>query len=291
MKNLLLLTDFSTSAKHAAVFAYSLAKQIKGRLMLCNTVIVPTDLSMAGLIVWPLPDTGELIKDSESELKKLKFSLEKHEHDEQLKPLLTIRSYPGTPVNVVREISETSEIDFIIMGSHGEGLSSLILGNHTRSLINELGAPLFIIPLSAKLKPIKHIGFATEFNDPKADMQYVKQIAEFAKTIDADVFITHVCSEQECGDAFEKSVEKILLEICAEISYSKIQYKAVLNTKTKQGLEWLIDNNDIDLLVLVHRHQDFFERIIRHSLSSKLATDVVIPLLVYKNRVNTFPVS
>jgi nucleotide-binding universal stress UspA family protein len=276
MKNLLLLTDFSKSAKHAAVFAYSLAKQIKGRLMLCNTVIVPTDLSMAGLIVWPLPDTGELVKDSESKLKKLKLSLEKNDCNKQLKPSLITRSYPGTPVNVVREISETAEIDFIVMGSHGEGSSSLMLGNHTRSLINELGAPLFIVPLSAKLKPIK---------------QYVKQLTEFAKTIDADVFITHVCSEQECGVAYDKSVEKILKEMCAEINYTKIQYKAVLNTKTKQGLEWLIDNNYIDLLVLVHRHQDFFERIIRHSLSSKLATDVTIPLLVYKNGVNTFPVS
>ncbi|RZL05658.1 MAG: hypothetical protein EOO89_25920, partial [Pedobacter sp.] len=111
MKNLLLLTDFSKSAKHAALFAYSLAKQMEAELTLCHAVIIPSNIPQAGLIVWPLPNTNSLLKDAEAELKKLKASLEETNAQGKFKPKVTVRCDPGPPVNVVKHIASKSEFN------------------------------------------------------------------------------------------------------------------------------------------------------------------------------------
>lgn len=147
-----------------------------------------------------------------------------------------------------------------------------------------------IIPPTVKIGPVKNIGFATDFNDPDSDMKFIKQLVELAKVIKAEVFIVHVCLKGDDGPEFEKSVEKILLDICCDNNYPKIQYKAIKNAKEKQGLDWLIDTGEIDLLVVIHHHQDFFERLIKRSLSSKLASNLSIPLLIYKRAINQHPI-
>jgi nucleotide-binding universal stress UspA family protein len=51
MKTFLVATDFSANARHAAEYGYSIAKQIKANIILCNAVIVPAEMPQSGLVV------------------------------------------------------------------------------------------------------------------------------------------------------------------------------------------------------------------------------------------------
>ncbi|MGY0036437.1 hypothetical protein [Pedobacter sp. NJ-S-72] len=70
MKTLLLLTDFSTGANHAAEYGYNLAKVLNANVVLCNAVTIPAQLSEVGEIDWPLNGYDGVIDDSDEELKK-----------------------------------------------------------------------------------------------------------------------------------------------------------------------------------------------------------------------------
>ena len=73
MKTILFPTDFSENSIHAVRYGYYLARQIKADIILCNAVIIPAEAPQDGLVVWPLEESDMLLKDSTSELVKLKY--------------------------------------------------------------------------------------------------------------------------------------------------------------------------------------------------------------------------
>jgi hypothetical protein len=53
MKKFLFPIDFSDNAKHALYYGYSLAKQVKANVIICNVIIEPAQIPQAGLVTWP----------------------------------------------------------------------------------------------------------------------------------------------------------------------------------------------------------------------------------------------
>jgi len=95
MKKILVPTDFSANATHAAEYAYQLAGQLHAGLVLCNAVTVPAEAPQAGLLVWPMEETELLLIDSEEELKKLKAGMQQHDRSEQFRPAVTFIEKAG----------------------------------------------------------------------------------------------------------------------------------------------------------------------------------------------------
>lgn len=290
MKNLLVLTDFSKSAAHAARYAYSLARQLRAGVTLCNVVVVPAEVPQSGLLVWPLEESDVLLRESEQALEKLKTQLQKSDEPDGVNPAIIVNSFTGVLRDLVENVSAENQIDYILMAAHGHaGLSGLMLGNHSRILIDDIGPPLFIIPPAAKITPIKKIYFAMDFIDPDQDLKFVRMLVVLAASLQAEIFITHVYKDSvNSQDA--KSVQKLMLNISCENDYPLIHYKAVENVKEKQGLEWLMVHGDMDLLVMVHHPQGFFDRLIKGSLTQKLAEELTIPLLIFKKEPDSPPV-
>ena len=133
MKTLLISTDFSRTATHAAMYGYNLAKQIKANVILCNAVIVPAEIPQAGVVVWPMEEYNVLMEDSDKELKSLRTELENKNTTEGFNPQVKIINETGRLTDIVNMIVKEHQADVVIMGTHAEdSLSTLILGNHTR---------------------------------------------------------------------------------------------------------------------------------------------------------------
>lgn len=129
----MILTDFSRPAKHAAFYAYSLAKQIQTNIILCNVVIVPAEVPLAGFVAWPLEESDILLKESEVELKKLKMQLEKMDDNAIPNPDITFRSDSGIL------------LDLLVLVHHYQGLLyRLIQGSRTQKLAEDGVIPLLI---------------------------------------------------------------------------------------------------------------------------------------------------
>ena len=286
MKTILFPTDFSENAKHAIRYGYYLSRQIKADIVLCNAVIIPAEAPQAGLVVWPMEESDTLLKDSTAELVKLKSFIEKSRNKSGFQPAIRFTNQSGILTDVVNQIIADEKIDLVIIGTHGSsGLTTLLLGNHSRSMIDGVNSPLLLIPPAAKLSPVKKIAFATDFKNPEGDIKSIAALADLAKPLNAEILLTHIYENADKSPEFEQWIKQFVRELPAKIDFSKIKYTMYKSNGAQSGLEWLCDNGDIDILAMMHRSHTFIDSLFRGSQTQKIAGQIPIPLLVFPEKL------
>jgi nucleotide-binding universal stress UspA family protein len=285
MKTILFPTDFSENAKHAIRYGYYLSRQIKADIVLCNAVIIPAEAPQAGLVVWPMEESDTLLKDSTAELVKLKSFIEKSRNKSGFQPAISYLNQSGILTDVVNQIIANEKIDLVIIGTHGSsGLTTLLLGNHSRSMIDGVNSPLLLIPPAAKLSPVKKIAFATDFKNPEEDIKSIAALADLAKPLNAEILLTHIYENADKSPEFEQWIKQFVRELPAKIDFSKIKYTMYKSNGAQSGLEWLCDNGDIDILAMMHRSHTFIDSLFRGSQTQKIAGQIPIALLVFPEK-------
>lgn len=283
MKTFLITTDFSANARHAAEYGYSLAKQIKANIVLCNAVVVPAEIPQAGLVVWPMEEYDTLMDDSAHELEKLKTLLEQNSAGFQ--PSVSYINETGVLTDLVDNIIIEKNIDLVIAGAHGSsGLSSFLLGNHSRNMIESATKPLLLIPTSAPIRPVKKIAFATDFKQPEDDLKSIYALIPLAKLLNCEILLTHIYDEKQQSPGFEKWIKQFLTELSNKANYPHIYYRLVKNNRADNGLDWLCEHGQIDVLAMVHRKSNFLSTLLKGSHTQKMAAHIPIPLLVFPAR-------
>jgi nucleotide-binding universal stress UspA family protein len=280
MKNLLFLTDFSANAKHAAEYGFNLAKQIKANVILCNIFTIPAETPHSTMLVWPMDDADALEESSMEELKKVKIHLlQKHQGD--FEPIVHIMTEEGLVTDRVEDIVNANRIDMVVMGTHGaSGLSTLLLGNHARNMIDNTTKPLLLVPHTAKQNSVKKIAYASDFNNKKEDLAAIYNLIVFAKALNAEILIIHIQEEKQPSASFKKWLDEFLIELSNKANYHNIYYRIEKRPNTEYGLDWLCEFGQVDMLAMLHRPQSFFKNLISGSHTKKMADHIKIPLLV-----------
>jgi nucleotide-binding universal stress UspA family protein len=282
MKKLLFLTDFSNTAKHAAEYAYNFARQIKADIILGNAIITPAELPQSGMVSWPLEEDDSLFEDSENELKRLKAHIEQSDHSDTFRPTVTFVSEAGKVTAVADHFVKSMSADMIMMGAHAsDGFSTFLLGNHCRNIIDTADKPLVLIPAEAKFVPIKKIAFATDFNNPDDDLRFMYTLISLARQLNAEILLTHIYDGEYQSPEFGHWVKTFLVEVSNTANYPKIYYRMVKSNETQNGLDWLCDHGQVDMLAMVHRRHGFFNELLHGSETKKMAGHIAIPLLVF----------
>lgn len=282
MKTLMIPTDFSANATHAAEFGYNLAKQIKANIILLNAVIVPAELPQAGLVVWPSDEYDVLMDESASELRMLKSRLEADLTPPEFKPSIALVSKAGIVTDVVNGITQSQAVDLQVIGPHtNNGLSGFILGNHARKIIDNALVPILLVPKEARIKAIKNIAFATDFTNPAEDLECIYKLIEFARPLNAEILLTHVYNDNSENKDFLERVNQLVVQLSNKANYAHIYYRLIKNKHPEKGLGWLCDEGNIDMLAMVHRRNSYFNSLLMGSHTHKMAENITIPLLVY----------
>jgi nucleotide-binding universal stress UspA family protein len=285
MKKLLVTTDFSDNAKHAAEYGYALAKQIKAGIFLCNIVTIPVESPVSGMVAWPVGEGDILLEGSIDELKRLKAHLEQKDYSEDFRPPVDYLNETGTVRDIINEVSAHQNVDMVIAGSHQHGgINTFLRGNHTKDLIDACVKPLLIIPETAAFKPIRKIAFASDFKNSETDLEEIYQLIAFARLLDAEILLTHIYNEKDPSHRFEKGIKQFLSEISNKANYPQIYYRVINESKIESGLDWLCEHGQIDILAMVHRKHGFFDNLLNGSYTHKMANHICIPLLVYPGK-------
>ncbi|RNL56038.1 universal stress protein [Pedobacter jejuensis] len=282
MKNLLVLTDFSTHAKHTAEYAYAMAKKIDANIILCNAIIVPAEMPQAGLVVWPMDDAAILEEGSVSELEKLKDHLKKTDQSHDKKPQIGVVHQSGYLQDVVESLVADQLIDFVVMGTHEDEFGSIFLLNHTRNMIDSLSVPLLLVPSKTKISPFKNIYFASDFSDPHGDSAFLKTLVPIAGAYKAEIFIAHISTPQTIASDISEKTKAMVFEFNSDLGYPGIHYVRMNEESELAGLNKLMDKSKMDLLVMVHREKSFLSRLLNGSLTQRLAKDLDFPMLIFK---------
>lgn len=282
MKTLLLPTDFSACATHAAEYGYNLARQINASVILCNAVIVPAEMPQAGLVVWPMDEFDLLLDASADALKHVKAHLENTTSKDGFQPSISCINKAGTVTDVVNNIIASGDIDLVLTGTHGSsGMSTFLLGNHSRNMIDGINKPLILVPPAAQIAPAKRIAFSTDLKHPKNDLASFYVLISIARLLDAEILVTHIYNEKFHSPEYHEWAKQSLKELTDHSNYPKIYYKSFKNSQTIDGLNWLCLHEQIDMLAMVHRQHNFLDNLLKGSHTQKMAGHLSIPLLVF----------
>ena len=282
MKTLLIATDFSIDATHATDYGYSLAKQIKANIILCNAVIVPADIPSARSVTWPLIEFSTLIGDSTLKLMSLKADLERRSSKEDFQPSIKYINKAGILTDVVNHIMVSHQVDLAIIGTHSStGVSQFFMGSHSRNMIDSSSKPLMLIPSKAPINTIKKIAFATDFKQTEADLKIIYTLIPLARILNAEILLTHIKKEKYDTFEFQEWKKQFMTKLSNNANYSQIYYRDIKNSNPNNGLDWLCEHGDINILAMVHREHGFFDTFIKGSYTQKMANHIPIPLLVF----------
>lgn len=283
MKTILVLTDFSINADHAAHYALKLAQQINAGILLCNIYPEPAMITVPSEPFSYSENFGGFEKDSQDDLKelagRLRQSLENN-GEEDLMPLLEICSKPGPLIPAINRLIAERDILFAVIATHNkDDVLAFLNGNHAHEIIEQVNCPVLVLPYQVPYNGFHKIAFTTDLSH-NAD-SILCSLYELTKFFDAEVLIAHV-GRAKLGKPTEDYITRKFIgtEIGAT-HYPKVQYRAVQNNSAAAGLHWLAGQKDIDLVVLVHHKRNILQKIFLPSITKKLADHLVKPMLVF----------
>ncbi|UUV20877.1 universal stress protein [Paenimyroides aestuarii] len=281
MKKILFPTDFSETASNAFVYALKLAQSIDAEIYVLNTYEMP-------IISTTSAGQPELIQSVYTSIELNHFDTYKKEVPklravaEQLNcgdiPLTFIFE-EGILLTILQKIITEEHIDFIVMGTNGNsGFEKKLLGSNTVHVMENVEIPILSVPKKATFKRLNHFGFATMLRE--SDKAGLQQIIKIAAALKADVKVLHVLRKEN------PSAMEVLNSWKKEFNATNVSFHTVLNEKLEDSVFFFIDDQLIDLMCIVKRHLNFFEKIFSSSLSKQLSYHADVPVLVLKEQIN-----
>ena len=277
MKKILVTTDFSRLSLHAYEYALELAHYLRAKLTLMYCYPpdnfepqVPRSLSEA-----------LIKKDEEAALTALEgygYAVQKQAQIEV--PSVYILE-PGHPVDAIVEYADFMEADMIVMGTWwAKGASGVVdtwLGSVATKVIERTDRPVLLVPEWALFAPIRHIAYATNFQEE--DQRIPTELTGFTPAFDFTLSCIHASRPTSVYDpiqfAFLKEMYRLELDTL-RLHFYTIQHKSVV-----EGLDQFVKDEAVDLLALMtHEHLTIFDRLLGPNLVQQMAFHTKIPLLV-----------
>ncbi|MEN2399044.1 universal stress protein [Flavobacterium sp. MC2016-06] len=273
MKKILFPTDFSEAATNAFVHALEFAKIVNAELVLLHTFEIPVYDSQffpenyASIYTSIELAKFEMFKD---EIPKLRtIAMERKLENIVIKH----RLMDGDLLYNLKNAVEEDKIDFVIMGTTGASdWTKFFTGSNTNSVISGVDVPVLCVPIAAKYKKVKTIGFTTRYREK--DKKELRKVLKIAKKTDAKVKSLYVrTSASDVSDATIKEWEN-------EFAGENVDFLVLPSDEVKETILDFILYKDIDILTTIKHKRTFFESLFESSFSKKISKEVEIPVLV-----------
>ncbi|MGO4818788.1 universal stress protein [Flavobacterium sp. W22_SRS_FP1] len=272
MKRILFPTDFSEVATNAFLHALEFAKIVQGELVLLHTFELPVFDNQFFpenyLVIYESVELSQfdMFKD---EIPKLRAIAEKHNLQ---KIKMTHRLMDGNLIYNINKAIKEDKIDYVVMGTEGaSGWSAFFSGTNTGAVLTDVEVPLLCIPLEAKFKKTKRIGFTTRFR--AKDKKALKKVLEIAKLAGADIKCLYV--KTDTSDVTKDIVKKWEKDFEDE----PIEFFVITSNEVKETILDFILYQEIDVLTMLTYKRSFFEGIFHPSLTKKFANNFDVPIL------------
>ena len=145
--------------------------------------------------------------------------------------------------------------------------------------MEDVQVPLLLVPENYHYKSLKRIAFATDWNE--SDIEVIHTLASLAKYYNAAILIIHVTNSEETEWLKSGDASIFLNQITCKVNYPNIYYRQIKNDNVDKGLNWIMENGEIDMLAMVHRRHLLVERLLKGSHTKTVAKLNQVPLLVF----------
>jgi nucleotide-binding universal stress UspA family protein len=281
MKSILVLTDFSENAANASNEAFWLAERKHIDLLLYNSFIkYPSIASYAGT-PWKVDECIESKNHSKEGLKFLSEqlnSIDDHSAAGLRKPVIHTICEDNDLGSAVAKLINENNIELIIMGARNPEGQPGLFGRDINSVIEKAVCPVLILPGNFSLKSITRIFFASNYTED--DIIALSYIAKFAELLNCDLEIVHIDNDMERAPAVNKKM-KHFEQVLANTKFGGLKQNTHHGKNVINRLNRLLDDNNGDMLAMVHTKRSFCARFFHHSTVKEAIANQKAPLLIF----------
>ncbi len=265
MKKVLILTDFSNTARNAAVYSLKMFADEKVRFTLLNVY----DMEFSGS-PYVMQVKEEMAFESEKGLKQ-ELSILQRACPEAV---ISAISRFGALIDVVKDFIHANHPDLIVLGCRGESaLENFLLGSNAYEVIKNIKAPILVIPKSVQFKKPDKIVFATDLKDVKRD-EIMDPIREIAHRFRSSLLFLNVLDDEYVNrlDA-ETKIE-------AHFPDLNLSFNFIDGDEVSKCIQKFVDENDAEMVALVRHDIGFFDRIFHPSVTKQMVLHPERPMLI-----------
>ena len=269
MKKIIVPTDFSSAAKNALDYAIKLAKSYQAEIYLLNAFSMPHSGSAVMI------DVSDVLKKDSTD--KLEEEVARVENSLEGLTLKTI-SHLGIVSMVISQAAEKLKADLIIMGTTGAtGLKEVFVGSNTGDLIKATTLPIIAVPVESTNDTIAKVAVSVDLHHLKSNSVF-DPLKDLLVESNASIKMINIADNIKSIDPVnfvDEAVDIDNMFFGVQHSFKFLEGKDVeeeILTYTKE--------ENIDLLVVVARKRNFFERLFHKSISKKLTMHSSVPIMI-----------
>ena len=272
MKRVILLTDFSETARNAALYTLKMFENEKVYFQLLN--VFDVEFSGSPYIMQVKEEMAEeSIKGLRKELSLL--------HKQHPNARIELASRFGAMTEVIRQELEEYEPDLLVLGCKGEtAMEHFLLGSNALEIIRHVHHPMLVIPRQAQYKSPDKIVFATDLQDVDIP-NLATPLNDLMKAFNSELLFLNVIEEE-----YINRVE-IEEKIASEFPGSKISFHFIENEGDlcKSILKFM-DDQGATLLTMIRHHHSFFQRLFNPHIIKKMVRHPHHPMLILHEKEN-----
>ena len=184
--------------------------------------------------------------------------------------------------NSISQYASKHGYDLIIMGTQGNGYSrKTIIGSRTLRTVENSTIPVLTVP--PDFTNWNSVVYASDYSEH--DKITMQKLVSFVYSFRSRIRFVHVSHSKNVMN--EKSYEEFKTELSSFLGYDKISYYLKEYKKDiSSGIEEFVNEQQGDVLVLLKRKRNFFEKLLGNSVSTEITYLSTHPLLIYQEKDN-----
>ena len=276
MRHILVPTDFSKNAFNALTYGIKLFQKNRCTFYIIHINPLPSYSGAASTVKRSSKLLEEkLLRDSRKNLQQLISKVEKLGLNTRhtFVPIATYDFFVAT----IRREAEEKNIDLILMGTKGaSGLKKTTVGSNTGDVITKVKHSLLAVPENAEYRKPREIAFATDYHTGY-DVRVLDTLMEMATIHKSIVRILHISKKGEKLNNEQETNKQFLHDYFKDVDHS---FHSLTGTELETAVQCFTESRDIDMIAMVAKNLNFFQRILFRPAVEKISYHTAVPFLV-----------
>lgn len=273
MKNILLLTDFSSNANNAIQYAIQFFQEDDCLFYLIHihksgTFIIDDLLLSTGGTVYDSIVKGPKQKlETLAEALKEQYKNEKHQFD-------TIIDFDNF-TDAIKQSIQLKSIDLVVLGTNGAtGAKEVVFGSNAINVIRKIDCPALIVPENYKYAAIENVLLPLDDNDT-LKTSYFKKLLQLVKRKNAFIHFLRVTKTEAPFSEDNTVISEHLKE------NSKYCYNRINEIPLHYAVDCYLQIHAIDMTFLLVQKEGLFKRLTEGSSTTRINKKMKTPLFIF----------
>lgn len=266
---ILVPTDFSNCAEHAATIAIDMAKQLGAKITFLHLMALPIDYvhldddKKRGLY----PSTFKRYSRVEGQIQALiKAATNNH-------VTASYHIHYNESIDFINEFVKTEDINTIIMGSHGaDEMKDYLFGTFTQRIVRSSKVPVLVVKRS--LQKINKVALLSDFKNETTG--YDNWISRLVQHLNLEFHLTYINTPMNFMDSrtLKKRIKRYrkLFHFYTDIHiYNDHQFD--------DGVKHFCEDYEVDLIMMDTHERKGMERAVSGGLAEKVVAQLEVPIL------------